>query len=76
MQVEQVMPVQNRLIKLPEVLKMSGLSRTALYKRVREQQFPAPVKLSERSVAWLQSEVNAWIEAKVQGREARLARTR
>lgn len=76
MQVGRTLPVQHRLIKLAEVLKMSGLSRTALYERVRARDFPAPVKLSERSVAWLQSEVNAWIEAKLQARDSRPVRAR
>lgn len=76
MQVEQTLPVQHRLIRLSEVLKMSGLSRTALYKRIRAREFPAPVKLSERSVAWLQSEVNAWVDAKVQARDVRSAQAR
>jgi prophage regulatory protein len=76
MQVERAKPVQHRLIKLPEVLKMSGLSRTALYERIRAGDFPTPVKLSERSVAWLQSEVNAWIEDKVLARDSRPRRAR
>lgn len=50
---------------------MTGLTRSALYQLMREGTFPRPVKLTERSVAWIESEVRAWIEARIRAaREA------
>jgi predicted DNA-binding transcriptional regulator AlpA len=50
---------EDRLIKLPEILLIGGLSRSALYHEIKGGQFPAQVNLSQRSSAWLQSEVIA-----------------
>ena len=59
-----------RLMRLPEVVRATGLSRSTLYRKVKEGQFPAPVSLGPRSVAWRESEVLAWIRncpVKIQG---------
>lgn len=55
---------EHRLIRLPEVMKLSGLSRTSVYRAVRLQTFPLPVKLGGRAVAWRLSEVVDWIDSR------------
>lgn len=57
-----------RLIRIAEVLEMCGLSRTSLYRSIRTEHFPAPVKLTARSVAWPHDEVVAWVEERVRMR--------
>jgi prophage regulatory protein len=62
-----------RLLRLPEVLSRTSCSRSALYQRIAEGSFPRPTRLggsSCRSVAWLESEVAAWIQARVADRDA------
>ena len=49
------------LLRLPSVMRMTGLARSTIYKLIAQKQFPAPVKLSERAVAWLQPEIDKWI---------------
>jgi len=52
------------LIRLPEVLRRTGLRRTALLTMVARGAFPAPVRLGDaRAVAWHAAEVDAWIAA-------------
>ncbi len=51
-----------RLIRLPEVLRLTGLSRSTLYRKIHSSQFPQPVQLGPRSVAWRVSDILAWIE--------------
>jgi predicted DNA-binding transcriptional regulator AlpA len=63
-------PAKCRLIRITEVLEICGLSRTALYRGVKTAEFPAPVKLSTRSVAWLHDEVIAWVDARVKRRNS------
>lgn len=60
-----------RLIKLPEVLRICGLSRSAVYQKIKDGQFPSQVKLSERSSAWVQSEVIAWANGRISERNSR-----
>ena len=59
------LPDTIRLIRLKEVLRICGMSRTALYNNINRRQFPEPIRISARSVAWLQSEVLEWVELKV-----------
>lgn len=57
-------PLGKRLVRLPEVSHVVGLSRSTIYGMVHRGTFPAPKKLGGRSVAWLQSEIESWITAK------------
>jgi prophage regulatory protein len=54
-----------RLMRLPEVKHATGLSRTAIYYKMRQGKFPQQIRLSERSVAWDSTSVEAWIEQKI-----------
>ena len=47
-------------MRLPDVLKLTGLARSTVYRMVAEQTFPAPVKLSRRAVGWPQNSVAEW----------------
>ncbi|MBF4332632.1 AlpA family transcriptional regulator, partial [Vibrio anguillarum] len=42
-----------RLIRFREVLTMTGLSRSSLYRFIEENQFPTQVQLGGRAVAWV-----------------------
>lgn len=53
--------MMTRLIRLKEVMVMTGLSRSGVYKYISEERFPANVPLGGRAVAWVESEVQDWI---------------
>jgi prophage regulatory protein len=55
---------ERRLIRLPEVERLVGFGRTWVYSQVLAGAFPSPVKLG-RSSAWVESEVQTWIEAQI-----------
>lgn len=61
------------LIKLKAVINMTGLSRSGIYALIQKRAFPKPIKLSERSSAWVVSEVQEWIESKIQQRDREAA---
>lgn len=42
-------------LRLPDVKALTGLSKTSLYSLIREQDFPAPIRLGPRAVAWVRS---------------------
>jgi prophage regulatory protein len=50
-------------LRLPQVLARVGLKTTCLYELVGDGEFPKPVRLGNRAVAWLSTEVDSWIEA-------------
>jgi len=53
-----------RLIRLPEVLNLTGLSRSAVYQRMAQDRFPRAVQLTWRAIVWRLGEVKAWIESR------------
>ncbi|WP_371374869.1 AlpA family transcriptional regulator [Thalassotalea aquiviva] len=57
-----------RFIKLDEVKNLTSLSRSAIYKFMKEDRFPKQVKLSSNCVVWVASEVEDWIMVKIEGR--------
>ena len=59
-----------RLLRLPEVIQLTGLGRCAIYDRMGRGEFPQPVPLTSTRRAWVDSEVRAWIAARIAERDA------
>jgi prophage regulatory protein len=51
----------DRIIRLPAVLKATGLSRSTLYRKINQGSFPKQIAISERCAGWRESAVNAWL---------------
>ncbi|MGC1301798.1 MAG: AlpA family phage regulatory protein [Caulobacteraceae bacterium] len=51
----------NRILRLKTVLARTGLSRSTLYRKIREGSFPAQVPISVHGAGWHESAVNRWI---------------
>lgn len=60
-----------RLIRRPEVLERVGLSSSTLYEMTAAGEFPAPIPIGRQAVAWLDSEVDAWIKQRIELRDNR-----
>lgn len=56
---------EEQLLRLPAVLAKTGLGRSTLYALVLKGEFPKPIKLGIRSVAWPHSVVQAFIDRKI-----------
>ena len=54
-----------RLLRRAEVQHLTGLSRSSLYRKIAAHEFSAPIQISEKSVAWIESEVELWIARKI-----------
>ncbi|UAB78937.1 AlpA family transcriptional regulator [Erythrobacter sp. SCSIO 43205] len=54
-----------RLIRLPEVMRQVGLGRSTIYRWMHEGQFPKPVQLGGRTVAWSQETIDQWIDERI-----------
>lgn len=61
-----------RIIRLKEVMNLTGLSRSTIYKYIADNVFPVSVPLGDRCVGWIESEVHDWILAKVAERDKAL----
>jgi len=70
---------QKRLIRLPEVMNRTGYGRTSIYRKMEDGTFPKSVKLGgpledpnafdSRAVAWIEHEVDQWIESWIEKRD-------
>ncbi len=51
-----------RFIRLREVLHRTGLGRSTVYRWMDEGRFPKSVRLGGRSVAWIEHEIDEWLQ--------------
>ncbi|MFV3384646.1 helix-turn-helix transcriptional regulator [Pseudomonas sp. NY15364] len=64
------------LVRMPDLLAMTGLQRATVYKRIKDDPtFPRPVPLSDSAargapVGFVLAEVQAWVRARIEAREA------
>lgn len=56
------------ILRLPAVKARTGLSRSTIYLRVSQGAFPKPVNLGERAVGWLDSEIQEWLQRRIDAR--------
>lgn len=59
-----VRPYRERLLRIDDVCFMTGLGRSTIYAKVKAGDFPSAVQLHGTSVAWRETEVDAWIAAR------------
>ena len=55
---------QDVLLTRREVERRTGLSRSTLYRKMREGTFPVPLKVSERAVRWRDSDIRAYVDSR------------
>ena len=71
---------KHRFIRLNEVLSRTGYGRTSIYRKMEDGSFPRSVKLDgppkdpeafdSRAVAWIEDEVEQWIESRIEERDS------
>ena len=59
----------NRFLRLPAVMERTGYGRSTIYEMIGAGKFPAPVHLGPRAVAWLESEVETWMQDRIDDRD-------
>jgi prophage regulatory protein len=60
-----------RYLRLRDVCQRVGLKQSAVYRLISLGKFPKQVKLSERASAWIESEVEAFMTARIEDRDQR-----
>ena len=59
-----------RIMRMVEVIKITGSGRASIYNFMAEGTFPKSRKLGLRAVGWNSQEVQAWIDARLNGEVA------
>lgn len=60
-----------QVLRLPQVCRMTGLSRSSIYQMEAEKRFPRRVKIGTRSVGWIESEVQTWLRQRIESDQPR-----
>ena len=55
------MDESRRILRLPKVLEITGLSRTTVWRQIQAGTFPRPLKLGPRAVGWPASDIDEWL---------------
>jgi prophage regulatory protein len=63
----------NRIYRLADLPQIVGLKRTQIAEKVKAGEFPRPIPLSDsgRAVAWLESDLEAWLNSRIAVRNAK-----
>lgn len=57
----------DRIVRVPEAVALTGLSRSTIYANVRKREFPAPMRLSLKAVGWRFADLQAWLTTRAGG---------
>ena len=62
------MIMAHTILRLPAVMARTGLSRSTVYLRISEDNFPTPVQLGGRAVGWVEAEIDEWLVHQIENR--------
>jgi len=65
----QIMAAENSnrfvVLRLPKVKARAGISRSAIYQKMANGEFPKSISLGPRAVGWLESNIDEWIAQRI-----------
>lgn len=53
------------LLRLPAVEAATGYRRSTIYRLIQQGKFPRPISLGARASAWVEDEVNLWVQERI-----------
>lgn len=59
-----------KILRLPALKELTGLSRSTIYLRISKNEFPSPISLGDRAVGWLEEDIENWLTEKVEASRA------
>ena len=59
-----------KILRLPSIIELTGLSRSTIYQRISKDEFPAPISLGGRAVGWVEEDVLLWLQEKIEASRA------
>ncbi|ELA9315113.1 AlpA family transcriptional regulator [Vibrio parahaemolyticus] len=54
-----------KFLRIQDVMSLTGLGRSTIYKFMDEDIFPKTIPLGGRAVGWLESEIEEWMESRL-----------
>ena len=65
-----------RLLRISAVAKRVEFHAVSVRRLIRDGKFPAPIRLGENRVAWIETEIDEWLEGKRQERDATISKSK
>ena len=56
-----------RMLRRRSVERMTGLSKSTLYRLIRQGRFPPPLRLTRKAVRWRREEIDEWLSGRPRG---------
>lgn len=57
-----------KILRLTQVKEMTGLSRSTIYSKIKNNEFPKQINLGPRIVGWLEEEIEQWLITRIKNR--------
>ncbi|MCF6808195.1 AlpA family transcriptional regulator [Thiotrichales bacterium 19S9-12] len=57
------------ILRLPQVISVTNLSRATIYRLISQGDFPKQIKLGVRSSGWVQNEIDQWLDNRIHSRD-------
>ena len=58
--------MNDRFLRIDEVIHKTGLARSTIYHLINKKEFPSSIPITRNIVGWLESEINQWIQYKIE----------
>ncbi len=58
--------MSHKILRLPDVKALTGLSRSTIYLRMANHEFPSSISLGGRAVGWMEQDIYEWIVEKIE----------
>ena len=52
-------------LRMPMVVRLTGLGRSTIYRLIAENKFPGPVRVGDRAVAWRRTDLDRWSDGRL-----------
>lgn len=62
--------MSGKILRLPKVMEITGKCRSGVYSDMEKGTFPKSVPIGERAVGWLESDIEQWINERMEKRRA------
>ena len=70
---QQYVEHRTQVYKTAAVSRITGKCRSSIYQGIKNGTFPAPIKLGARSIGWLSTDIDAWINSRVEATSGKAA---
>lgn len=57
--------MNHKILRLPVIKELTGLSRSSIYLRISNGEFPSSISLGGRAVGWLEADIESWLDEKI-----------